>query len=117
MKSGPFRGDTVVMANEPHFHPVYRSLNKPLTILGVERRLFFLALVVGAATFNFFGSLLVALLMVIVFYAIARWATATDPQIFRILLNSSRFKPRYDPAKFETFRVVRVWSDRYQPHR
>ena len=32
-------------------------------------------------------------------YLMARWATSTDPQILRILLNSSRFKAHYDPAK------------------
>ena len=87
------------MPHAPTTHPVYRSLNKPLTIMGAERRLFFLAAVIGAATFNLFGSLLGGLLMFAVLYILARWATATDPQILRILLNSSKFKPHYDPAK------------------
>jgi type IV secretory pathway TrbD component len=95
------------MPNTPTLHPVYRSLNKPLTIAGAERRLFFLAAVVGAATFNLFGSLLAGLLMFAVLYVLARWATATDPQILRILLNSSKFKPHYDPAKREDFSVHR----------
>ena len=81
------------------FHPVYRSMNKPLTILGAERRLFFLSIVMGATTFNFFGSLLGGILMFICLFLAARWATAKDPQILRILLNSAAFKPRYDPAK------------------
>ena len=80
-------------------HPVYRSINKPLTIWGAERRLFFLALLMGGATFNFFGSLLSGLVMFIALFAFARWATLADPQILRILLNSSRFRRRYDPAK------------------
>ncbi len=84
-------------------HPVYRSLNKPLTIGGAERKLFFLALVMGAATFNLFGSLLSGVLMFLVLYFLARWATATDPQILRILLNSAKFKPHYDPAKRDGF--------------
>ena len=88
-------------------HPVYRSLNKPLTIVGAERRLFFLAAVIGAATFNLFGSLLGGLLMFAVLYILARWATATDPQILRILLNSSKFKPHYDPAKRDLASVER----------
>jgi type IV secretory pathway TrbD component len=89
------------MPNEPNFHPVYRSINKPLTIWGAERRLFFLAAIMGAATFNFFGSLLGGLFMFIVLFLFARWATATDPEILRILLNASKFKTRYDLAKFE----------------
>src|SRR3984957_11430681 len=94
------------MPHAPTMHPVYRSLNKPLTIMGAERRLFFLAAVIGAATFNLFGSLLGGLLMFAILYILARWATATDPQILRILLNSSKFKPRYDPAKREAFKLA-----------
>ena len=86
------------MPNAPTLHPVYRSLNKPLTIAGAERKLFFLALVMGAA-FNLFGSLFSGFLMFLILYILARWATATDPQILRILLNSSKFKTHYDPAK------------------
>jgi len=87
------------MANDIAFHPVYKSINKPLTIWGAERKLFFLALIMAGATFNFFGSLLGGIVMFSVLYAFARWATETDPQILRILLNSSKFNVRYDPAK------------------
>jgi len=87
-------------------HPIYRSLNKPLTIAGAERRLFFLALIMGAATFNFFGSLLSGVLMFIALYVLALWATTVDSQILRILLNSSKLKTRYDPAKREPFLYV-----------
>ena len=96
------------MSTEPRFHPVYKSVNKPLTIWGAERRLFFLAMVIGAATFNFFGSLLSGLVMFLVLYLFARWATVTDPQILRIVLNSSQFKLRYDPAKRAEFTLRRV---------
>jgi type IV secretory pathway TrbD component len=89
------------MPNEPRFHPAYKSINKPLTIWGVERRLFFLAIIMGGATFNLFGSLPSGLVMFAALYLLARWATATDPQILRILLNSSRFRTQYDPAKRE----------------
>ena len=41
---------------------VYRSMNRPLTIWGAERRLFFLALTAGVGVFNFFGSLAAGLL-------------------------------------------------------
>jgi type IV secretory pathway TrbD component len=87
------------MVTKPTFHPVYRSMNKPLTIWGAERRLFFLALILGGATFNFFGSLLGGLLMFASLYLFARWATVSDPQMLRILLNSSGFRVRYDPAQ------------------
>ncbi len=87
------------MPNQPTVHAVYQSVNKPLTLWGAERRLFFLALVMGGATFNFFGSLAGGLAIFLGLYLFARWATVTDPQILRILLNSSKFKACYDPAK------------------
>ena len=37
---------------------VHRSLSRPLTILGAERKLFFFAMCIGAGTFNLLGSLL-----------------------------------------------------------
>jgi hypothetical protein len=97
------------MPNEPRFHPIYKSINKPLTIWRVERRLFFLALVMGGVAFNLFGSLLSGLVMFAALYLLARWATAAHGQILRILLNSSRFKTQYDPAKRDpiTFGIAR----------
>ena len=86
-------------ANIPVFRVVYKSINKPLTIWGAERRLFFLVLVMGAATFNFFGSLLSGLVMFLALYVFARWATSTDVQTLRVLLNSSKFRTQYDPMK------------------
>ena len=80
-------------------NPVYRSLNKPLKIWGAERRLFFVAALMGAGTFNFFGSLWSGLLMFVSLFVFARCATVHDPQILRILLNSSQFKRQYDPGQ------------------
>ena len=45
--------------------PVYASINRPLTIGGADRRIFFVAVVVGGASFTLFGSLLGGLLMFI----------------------------------------------------
>jgi type IV secretory pathway TrbD component len=89
------------MAEKRVVHPVYHSINRPLTIGGAERRLFFLALITGGATFNFFGSLLGGIVMFLALYLLARWATATDPEILRILLNAARFRAFYDPLKRE----------------
>jgi type IV secretory pathway TrbD component len=79
---------------------VHRSLSRPLTILGAERKLFFFAMCVGAGTFNLLGSLLGGLLMFLLLYALARWATKTDPQILKLLLASAKSRSQYDPAKF-----------------
>ncbi|MCX6592342.1 MAG: VirB3 family type IV secretion system protein [Acidobacteria bacterium] len=87
------------MRNEPVIHPVSKAINKTLTIWGVERRLFFVAVIMGGATFNFFGSLVSGLLMFGGLYAFGRWATVTDPQVLRILLNSARQATHYDAHK------------------
>ena len=89
-------------------NPVFRSLNRPLTILGTERKLFFFALVVGACVFNLFNSLGGALGMFFALYLFARWATQTDPQILRFLLNSTKTRNQYDPMKFEPIAVRRI---------
>ena len=57
-------------------------------------------LIMGAATFNLFGSLFGGLLIFGSLFLMAQWATRTDPQILRILLNSSKFRREYDPAKY-----------------
>jgi type IV secretory pathway TrbD component len=88
------------MVLERRMNLVYKALNKPLTILGAERRLFFVSLIMGAATFNLFGSLLGGLLIFGSLFLMAQWATRTDPQILRILLNSTKFRREYDPAKY-----------------
>jgi type IV secretory pathway TrbD component len=81
-------------------NPVYKSMNRPLTILGAERRLFFVALIAGAAVFNLLHSLLGALILFICGLIAAQWATKYDTQILRVLLNSAKFKTIYDPAKY-----------------
>jgi type IV secretory pathway TrbD component len=86
---------------------VFRSLNRPLTILGAERKLFFFALVMGACVFNLLDSLVGALGMFFALYFFARWATESDPQILRFLLNSAKVRTQYDPTKFEAIQVRR----------
>jgi type IV secretory pathway TrbD component len=81
-------------------NPVFRSLNAPLTLLGAERKLFFSALVIGAAVFNLLHTFLGGLFMFALLYAFARWSTKTDPQILRLLLNSAATRTQYDPMKF-----------------
>jgi len=86
---------------------VQRSLSRPLTILGAERKLFFFAMCLGAATFNLLGSLVGGLLMFLLLYFMARWATATDPQILKLLFHAAKLRREYDPAKLTPVSVVR----------
>lgn len=91
-------------ANTAVRHIVYRSINKPLMLMGVDRRYFFFAVVFGAAVFNL-GSLVGGLGIFAVLYAFANWATKTDPQILPILLkpvmNPGSVHTTYDPGKLQ----------------
>lgn len=93
--------------DRPVHRPVYRALHRPLTICGVDRRLFFLALLLGAATFNLFYSLLAGVLVFVGLYGFALWTAWHDPEMLRIVLASSAARRRYDPGK-HTRRDVEV---------
>jgi type IV secretory pathway TrbD component len=93
------------MSDRPAYRPVCKALHRPLTVCGVDRRLFFLALTMGAATFNLFYSFAAGLLIFVGLYVFALWATKRDPEMLRILLSSSKFKSRYDAAKHARFEL------------
>ncbi len=92
----------------PQQNVTFKSLNKPLNLLGVERRLCFGSLVIGAATFCSFSSLLGGIIMFALLFSIARITTKQDPQMLRILVNAASSKVRYDPAKREVYYVKEV---------
>jgi type IV secretory pathway TrbD component len=95
------------MTNTRRINSVQRSLSRPLTILGAERKLFFFAMCLGAATFNLLNSLSGGVLIFLLLYFVARWATATDPQILKLLLRAAKVRKQYDPAKLTCVSVVR----------
>lgn len=98
------------MADRPTCRPVFKAVHRPLTVCGVDRRLFFLALLLGAATFNLFYSFLAGVLTFAGLYGFAWWATGHDPEMLRILLRSSTARTRYDPGKHSPFSIeVRPW--------
>lgn len=80
-------------------NPVFKAMNRPLTVLGAERRLFFVALISGGAIFSLLHSLIGGLGLFIVGVIIARIATKHDVEILRVLMNSTKFRRRYDPIK------------------
>jgi type IV secretory pathway TrbD component len=98
------------MSDTRRINRVPRSLSRPLTILGAERKLFFFAMCLGAATFDLLGSLFGGLLIFFLLYFVARWATDTDPQILRFLLTAATLRTQYDPMKFTPI-VVRKETD------
>ena len=95
------------MAEPRRINRMHRSLSRPLTILGAERKLFFFAMCLGAATFNLLNSLLGGLLIFFLLYCVARWATETDPQILRFLLTAAKVRAQYDPMKLTPITVRR----------
>jgi type IV secretory pathway TrbD component len=62
----------------------------------------------GAATFNLLGSLLGGVLIFLLLYSMARWASKTDPQILKLLLASAKSRREYDPLKFTPISIRRV---------
>jgi len=76
--------------------------------MGAERKLFFFALTMGAAVFNLLHTFFGGILMFSLLYCFARWATKTDPQILRLLLNSSKARIQYDPMKVAPVPVRRM---------
>lgn len=87
-------------------NPVFKAMNRPLTVLGAERRLFFVALISGGAIFSLLHSLLGGIGLFVVGLIIARIATKHDVEILRVLFNSSKFRRRYDPMKWEPIEIA-----------
>ena len=86
--------------------PVFTAMNRPLTVLGAERRLFFVALISGGAIFSLLHSLLGGIGLFIAGVIIARIATKHDVEILRVLFNSGKFRRRYDPMKWEPTEIT-----------
>jgi type IV secretory pathway TrbD component len=85
---------------------VFKAMNRPLTVLGAERRLFFVALISGGAIFSLLHSLLGGIGLFVIGVIIARIATKHDVEILRVLFNSSKFRRRYDPMKWEPAEIA-----------
>jgi type IV secretory pathway VirB3-like protein len=88
-------------------NPVFKALNRPLLLLGVERKLFFFLLTTSFAFFNLSSTLAPAVALFVALWSGARLAQRLDPQFLRIVLNSRRWRARYDPAKWSPNRTER----------
>jgi len=80
-------------------------MNRPLTVLGAERRLFFVALISGGAIFSLLHSLFGGSCLFIVGVVIARIVTKHDVEILRVLFNSTKFRRRYDSMKPDAMQI------------
>jgi type IV secretory pathway TrbD component len=90
---------------EYRHNKVFKAMNRPLTILGAERRLFFVALISGGAVFSLMHSLLGGILLFVVGVIAAQRATKYDIEILRVLMNSAKFRRRYDSMKWQPTEV------------
>lgn len=79
---------------------VWKVMNRRLTILGVERGMFFVCLSLCYGLWSLYDHLPLAIGTFVVLVIAARQATAEDPQMLRVLLGSGRFRPSYDPMKW-----------------
>ncbi|HSU30192.1 MAG TPA: VirB3 family type IV secretion system protein [Bryobacteraceae bacterium] len=81
-----------------------RALNKPLLIIGVDRKLaglaFILSVIIGANGSKIFASILFCALC-----AIGRRLTRRDPNIFLVMNQVRKQKALYDPTKREWVRA------------
>src|ERR1700728_407824 len=85
--------------------PVFKAMNRPLTVLGAERRLFFVALISGGAIFSLLHSLFGGIALFVIGVVIAQRATKYDVEILKVLFNSGKFRRRYDPMKPEAIEI------------
>jgi len=93
--------------------PAAKALNKPLLIVGIDRRLaglaFLLSVIVGA---NDGGSKIAAVVLFVALCAIGRKLTRKDANIFLVLNEARKRKALYDPAKRKWFRFSMVTRTR-----
>jgi type IV secretory pathway TrbD component len=91
-------------------NPVYKTLNKPLTIMGVERTLFATALFTGAGFQVLFSSFMGAVVIFAILLYFARMATRCDPKmlVFVIQAMTRTFRNEYDPCKYVPREIRRI---------
>jgi type IV secretory pathway TrbD component len=85
-----------------------RALNKPLLIVGIDRKLagltFLLSVIVGAN--DGFVPKICTFTLFIALWAVGRRLTRVDPNIFLVMNQVRQRKALYDPLKRDLFRCV-----------
>ncbi len=78
----------------------YPALNRPLTVLGVERRLFLLGATLALAVWNATASLVAGGLIFAGCYGAGWLAGRRDPAMLAVLRAAARHPARYDAGKW-----------------
>ena len=80
--------------------PGYAALNRPLMVLGVERRAFLLVATLALAIWNATGSLATGAVVFAAGYGAGRLAGRRDPEMLAVLRAAARYPARFDPGKW-----------------
>ncbi|MDE2773484.1 MAG: VirB3 family type IV secretion system protein [Gemmatimonadota bacterium] len=80
--------------------PGYAALNRPLTVLGVERRLFLLGAMLSVAVWNATTSLASGGAVFAISYGAGWFAGRKDPAMLAVLRAGTRHPARFDPGKW-----------------
>ena len=80
--------------------PGYAALNRPLMVLGVERRLFLLGATLAVAVWNATTSLASGGVVFAVCYGAGWLAGKKDPAMLAVLRAGTRHPARFDPGKW-----------------
>ena len=78
----------------------YPALNRPLTVLGVERRLFLLGATLAVAVWNATASLVAGGVVFAGCYGAGWLAGRRDPAMLAVLRTAARYPARFDPGKW-----------------
>ena len=78
----------------------YAALNRPLTVLGVERRLFLLGTTLAVAVWNATASLVAGSVVFAACYGAGWLAGRRDPAMLAVLRAAARYPARFDPGKW-----------------
>ncbi len=78
----------------------YAALNRPLTVLGVERRLFLLGATLAVAVWNATASLAAGGLVFAGCYGAGWLVGRKDPAMLAVLRAAARNPARFDPGKW-----------------
>ena len=78
----------------------YGALNRPLTVLGVERRLFLLGATLALAVWNATASLVAGGMIFAVCYGAGWLAGRKDPAMLAVLRAGAHYPARFDPGKW-----------------
>ena len=78
--------------------PTYRSINLTATLLGIDRRLCIVILIVAFLVFRHF-TFLSALIVFALLWSGAYWVTKHDPELVIIVPKALGQKSVYDPGK------------------